>query len=124
MRNPRETPGVRGRTCNASCRSHNNVRIGRMPILRVTAILCTEPLRSGSIEGETMLKSSGFLPIATALVGLGIFALGTQVRAGGDKGVFPDGFEKGVLFTTVDRAYNKQFREFYTSHAALDAAKK
>jgi hypothetical protein len=71
-----------------------------------------------------MLKSSGFLPIATALVGVGIFALGTQVRAGGDKVVFPDGFDKGVLFTTVDRADNKQFREFYTSQAALDAAKK
>ena len=29
-----------------------------------------------------------------------------------------------MLFTTVDRPDNKQFREFYTSAAALDAAKK
>src|SRR2546423_12033074 len=71
-----------------------------------------------------MLKSSGFAPIATALVSIGVFALATQVRAGGDKVVFPEGFDKGVLFTTVDRADNKQFREFYATQAALDAAKK
>ena len=70
-----------------------------------------------------MLKT-GFAPIATALIGVGVFALATQVRAGGDKVAFPEGFDKGVLFTTVDRADNKQFREFYASQAALDAAKK
>ena len=70
------------------------------------------------------MRKSGFLPIATALVGVGVFALASQVRAGGDKVVFPEGFDKGVLFTTVDRADNKQFREFYASQAALDAAKK
>ena len=37
---------------------------------------------------------------------------------------FPDNHATGVLFTTVDRADNKQFREFYTSAQALDAAKK
>ncbi|MEA2929205.1 MAG: hypothetical protein QOG38_1633 [Hyphomicrobiales bacterium] len=71
-----------------------------------------------------MAGKSGFLPIATALVGVGVFALATQVRAGGDKVVFPEGFDKGVMFTTVDRPDNKQFREVYTSQAALDAAKK
>jgi hypothetical protein len=70
------------------------------------------------------MRKSGFLPIATALVGVGVFALATQVRAGGDKVVFPEGFDKGVMFTTVDRADNKQFREFYASPAAIDAAKK
>src|ERR1043165_8715629 len=71
-----------------------------------------------------MLKTSTVLPVLTALVGAGVIALGSQVRAGGDKVVFPEGFDKGVMFTTVDRADNKQFREFYTSQAALDAAKK
>jgi len=71
-----------------------------------------------------MLKSSSFLPIACALVGVGVLALASQVRAGGDKVMFPENFEKGVKFTTVDRADNKQFREFYTGQAALDAAKK
>jgi hypothetical protein len=71
-----------------------------------------------------MLKSSRFLPVAAALVGVGVFALASQVRAGGDKVAFPATFDKGVLFTTVDRADIKQFREFYTSQAAIDAAKK
>ena len=71
-----------------------------------------------------MAGKSGFLPIATALVGVGVFALATQVRAGGDKVVFPEGFDKGVLYTTVDRADNKQYRELYTSQKAIDAVKK
>ncbi len=71
-----------------------------------------------------MLKTSSVLPVLTALVGAGVIALGTQVRAGGDKVVFPEGFDKGVMFTTVDRADNKQYREVFTSQAALDAAKK
>ena len=71
-----------------------------------------------------MLKGFGVGPIATALVGLGVVVFATHVRAGGDKIVFPDGFDKGVLYTTVDRADNKQYRELYTSQAAVDAAKK
>ena len=71
-----------------------------------------------------MLKSLGVAPIATALVGLGVVVFAGNVRAGGDKVVFPEGFDKGVLYTTVDRADIKQFRELYTSPAAVDAAKK
>jgi hypothetical protein len=71
-----------------------------------------------------MLKRTSVLPIVTALVGAGVVALASQVRAGGDLVKFPDGFDKGVLFTTIDRPDNKQFREVYTSQAALDAAKK
>ena len=71
-----------------------------------------------------MLKGFGVGPIATALVGLGVVVFASHVRAGGDKIVFPDGFDKGVLYTTVDRADNKQYREIYTSQAAIDAAKK
>ena len=54
-----------------------------------------------------------------ALVGL------TAARAGGDKITFPAEYQKGVLYTTVDRADNKQYRELYVTPAsALDAAKK
>jgi hypothetical protein len=70
------------------------------------------------------MRKSGFLPIATALVGVGVFALASQVRAGGDKVVFPEGFDKGVMFTTVDRADIKQYREFYAPASAVEAAKK
>jgi predicted phage-related endonuclease len=71
-----------------------------------------------------MLKSLGVTPIATALVGLGVVIFAGNVRAGGDKVAFPEGFDKGVLYTTVDRADNKQYRELYTSAAAVAAAKK
>jgi hypothetical protein len=71
-----------------------------------------------------MLKISSCLPVATALVGAAVVAFGSQVRAGGDLVKFPENYDKGVLFTTVDRPDNKQYREIYTSQAALDAAKK
>ena len=45
-------------------------------------------------------------------------------RAGGDKIAFPENYAKGVLYTTLDRADNKQYRELYTSAAAIAAAKK
>ena len=46
-------------------------------------------------------------------------------HAGGDKVVFPENYASGVLYTTVDRADNKQFRELYVSPpAAVEAAKK
>ena len=70
------------------------------------------------------LRSIGVLPVATALVGAGVVLLASQVRAGGDKVAFPASYDKGVKFTTVDRADVKQFREFYTSQAAIDAARK
>jgi hypothetical protein len=71
-----------------------------------------------------MLKRTNVLPIVTALVGVGVVVLASQVRAGGDLVKFPENFDKGVMFTTVDRPDNKQFREVYTSQAAIDAAKK
>src|SRR3954451_6210371 len=71
-----------------------------------------------------MLKTSSVLPVLTALIGAGVIALGSQVRGGGGEVVVPEGFAKGLMFTTVDRPDNKQYREVFTSQAALDAAKK
>lgn len=48
----------------------------------------------------------------------------SPAQAGGDLVKFPDTYEKGVLYTTVDRADNKQYRELYTSPEAIAAAKK
>ena len=45
------------------------------------------------------------------------------MRAGGDKVAFPAELRQGVLYTTVDRADNKQFRELYAPQAAIDAVK-
>jgi hypothetical protein len=47
-----------------------------------------------------------------------------SARAGGDKVAFPENYAKGVLYTTVDRADNKQYRELYVSPEAIAAAKK
>src|SRR5258708_37201091 len=79
---------------------------------------------AAALRGRHMLKSVGFAPIAAALVGVAVLVVGSQVRAGGDKVGYPEGFDKSVKFTTVDRAEVKQFRELYTSPTAIDAAKK
>src|SRR5262245_17199723 len=59
-----------------------------------------------------------------SIAAVAALAASVPVLAGGDKVAFPADYDKGVLFTTVDRPDNKQYREFYTSAAALDAAKK
>src|SRR5262249_51794898 len=81
------------------------------------------PRQPGHRGGESMTIPS-CITIAAAAAALAALAIAAPVRAGGDKIGFPENHEAGVLFTTVDRADNKQFREFYTSAAALDAAKK
>ncbi len=59
-----------------------------------------------------------------AVTGLSL-ALVLDARAGGDKVAFPQDYAKGVLYGTVDRPDNKQYRELYVSPpAALDAARK
>jgi hypothetical protein len=60
----------------------------------------------------------------TAIVATIALAAAAQVRAGGDKIAFPDGYGKGVVYMTLDRPENKQVRDYYTSQQAVDAAKK
>src|SRR5215467_463360 len=60
-----------------------------------------------------------------AIIATAVVTLTVAVRAGGDKVAFPENFAKGVMYTTVDRADNKQYRElFVTPATAVDAAKK
>src|SRR6201988_3174405 len=60
-----------------------------------------------------------------SVAALAAVSLTVAVGAGGDKVVFPENYAKGVLYTTVDRADNKQYRELYVSPPeAIDAAKK
>ena len=58
-----------------------------------------------------------------SIAALAAVSLTVAVRAGGDKVVFPADYAKGVLYTTVDRADNKQYRELYAPQAAIDAVK-
>ena len=68
--------------------------------------------------GKSVAASAALACAAAAL-------LAAAARAGGDNVVFPESYAGGVLYTTVDRADNKQFRELYVSPpAAVEAAKK
>ena len=51
-------------------------------------------------------------------------AMTSQVLAGGEKVAFPEGFDKGALYGTVDRYDIKQYRELYTSKESLDALRR
>jgi hypothetical protein len=63
-------------------------------------------------------------PLTTAAVAaLTAVLLTVGVRAGGDKVVFPADYAKGVLYTTVDRPDNKQYRELYATKEAVEAVK-
>ena len=68
--------------------------------------------------GKSIAASAAIACAAAAL-------LAAHARAGGDKVMFPENHASGVLYTTVDRADNKQFRELYVSPpAAIEAARK
>jgi plastocyanin len=54
----------------------------------------------------------------------GLVAGASALQAGGDLVKYPEGFEKGVLYATVDRHDIKQFRELYASKSAVDAVRK
>ena len=68
------------------------------------------------------MKAIKPLPILS-VAAIAAVALTVAVRAGGDKVAFPADYAKGVLYTTVDRADNKQYRELYAPQAAIDAVK-
>ena len=68
------------------------------------------------------MKAIKPLPILS-VAAIAAVSLTIAVRAGGDKVAFPADYAKGVLYTTVDRADNKQFRELYAPQAAIEAVK-
>ena len=73
-------------------------------------------------QGEVM--KSFKLATAIALGSASGALIGYSAFAGGDKVAFPEGFEKGTLYGTVDRYDNKQYRELYATTAAVDAVRK
>jgi len=62
--------------------------------------------------------------IVIAVLAAGVAARAVTALAGGDKVAFPADYAKGVVYMTLDRAENKQVREYFTNQAAVDAAKK
>ena len=71
------------------------------------------------------MTNSG-LAITAAALGLasGLTLGGLSAFAGGDKVVFPENWDKGVLYSTVDRYDVKQYRELWSTAAAVEAARK
>lgn len=65
---------------------------------------------------------TGALIVTTAA--FAVTALAQLASYGGERIKFPADYAKGVLYTTVDRADIKQFRELYTTPEAVAAAKK
>jgi plastocyanin len=63
--------------------------------------------------------------VVTGLAAFGAAAVFAQstVPPGPNKLKFPEGWDKGVLYATVDRPDTKQYREFYTSPEAVKAAR-
>jgi hypothetical protein len=82
---------------------------------------------SGADVAQTTIMRGRSMTIRTTLIIAAVTCTSVgaamQARAGGDKVAFPETHAAGVLYTTVDRADNKQYREIFTSAAALDAAK-
>jgi hypothetical protein len=58
-----------------------------------------------------------------SVAALAAVSLSVAVRAGGDKIAFPENYAKGVLYTTVDRPDNKQYRELFSTPEAIAALK-
>ena len=68
---------------------------------------------------EEIMRPARTISLATLVVAV----LTIAVRAGGDNVKFPENYAKGVLYTTVDRADNKQYRELYATPEAIAAVK-
>jgi plastocyanin len=58
------------------------------------------------------------------LLWLGAFAVSTAALAGPEKISFPNDYLKGVLYQTLDRHDNKQYRELYAPAEAVEAVRK
>ncbi len=72
---------------------------------------------------KTSVKLIGVLA-GTAAAGAAVVAVAQAVVPSGPNALaFPEGYDKGVMYATVDRYDTKQYREFYTSAEAVAAAR-
>ena len=74
---------------------------------------------------KTIMKIGKSIAVSAAVACASAALIAVAAHAGGDKVAFPENYASGALYTTVDRADNKQVRELYVSPpAAVEAAKK
>src|SRR5262249_6573848 len=90
-------------------------------MLRGSAGPATTRCPRDSKRGDTMTLR---MTLSTCAAAVAAAALTLPAGAGGDKVALPALYPEGILFATVDRADNKQYRELYTSAEAMAAAKK
>src|SRR5712672_4017574 len=87
-------------------------------------IVSAEPTRRALHKrGDIMTKRSHVTIASTATIVAAALAISIPVRAGGNKIAFPENYAKGVLYTTVDRPDNKQYRELFSTPEAIAALK-
>jgi len=87
-------------------------------IMSVTGEADGEPAKAGVPLCDVTCAIYAALGAAAALAAATVI----QVRAANDKFTFPDGFDKGVEYLTVDKP-NKQVHVFYAAKEAIAAAK-
>src|SRR5207245_1747065 len=73
---------------------------------------------------KNIMRYRKTVAVAAALGVLTELVISMQVRAGGDKVAFPESYAKGVMYTTLDRADIKQYREFYANPMTIAALRK
>jgi hypothetical protein len=73
---------------------------------------------------EEVMTMDRKFTIAAVVATVAALTAAASVQAGGDKIMFPAEYAKGAVYMTLDRPENKQVREYFTSQAAIDAAKK
>jgi hypothetical protein len=62
--------------------------------------------------------------VAVTAVAIAGLAAAVQVRAGADRVAFPENYAKGVRYLTLDKPDSRDVRDYYTSPAVAEAAKK
>ena len=67
--------------------------------------------RNLEATGEDIMTIGTSLSVLSAIACASAALIAFAAHAGGDKVVFPENYASGALYTTVDRADNKQYRE-------------
>ena len=70
------------------------------------------------------MKTRSKLIVAAGALTLAGLMPSVQVRAGGDRVAFPENYAKGVRYLTLEKPDSRDVREYYTSPAAAEAARK
>ena len=70
------------------------------------------------------MRSARIFALTAAVWSSSLGAGLAQVPSGPNEIKFPENYQQGALYATVDRADNKQYRELFAPQAAIEAAKR